>query len=92
MSTGFWLKETKETWLSLPKCDHVLQGEKGYEGHYWVDWQYNNMDSGLDKIIVAILNIVKLITVSYLKEYPYSLEIQTEDFNATMNAIYSQMV
>lgn len=50
------------------------------------------MDSGLDKIIVAILNIVKLITVSYLKEYPYSLEIQTEDFNAMMNAIYSQMV
>lgn len=50
------------------------------------------MNSRLDKIIVALLNIVKLIIVLYLKEYPYSLEVHTEDFRAMMHAVYSQMV
>lgn len=50
------------------------------------------MDSGLYQIIMAILNLVKLITESYLKEYLHSLEIITEDFSAMINAIYSQMV
>lgn len=49
------------------------------------------MDGRLDKIIVAILNIIK-ITILYLQECPYSLEIHTEDFRATMHTIYSQMV
>lgn len=49
------------------------------------------MDSRLDKIIVTLLSIVKLVIVLHLK-YPYSLEIHTEDFRAMMHAIYSEMV
>lgn len=50
------------------------------------------MDGRLDKIIVAILSIVRLITVLYIREYPYSFEMSFEHIGAMMNAGYSQIV
>lgn len=63
---GSGLEKDKETWqlnaISDPGLDSTLEG-KILWGHYCVNWQKWDIDGSLDKSIVPMLSLLKIITV-----------------------------